>query len=152
MRDVYLSLAVFLRSNALPRDWLQHSESIVPFQTVPLLEPKLKKYIINSSCLIPAAMHKTGSIVIIKYECTSNSFLLSELMSSETYLCLHQLPVVKRDNFAESSNAHYFKWCFPKMLHLSRSHSCINILETVCFLSWLPFPKHAAVSAQRKCG
>lgn len=68
MRDLYLSLTVFLRSNVLPRDWLLHSESMVPIQTVPLLETKLTKYIINSSCLIPAGRHKTGSIVIIKYE------------------------------------------------------------------------------------
>lgn len=64
-------------------------------------------YIINSSCLVPAATYETGSIVSIKYGCTSNSFLLSELMSSGTYLCLCQKPVVERDNFTESPNAYW---------------------------------------------
>lgn len=88
---------------------VQHSKTLVPLQIAPELQLKLKMYIINSSCLVPAAVYKTASIVIIKYGCTSNSFLLSELMSTETYLCLCQIPVVERGNFTGSANVYYFK-------------------------------------------
>lgn len=124
------------------------SENTVLIQAAPELELELKMYIINSSCLVPAAMHKTGSIVIIKYECTSNSFLLSELMSSEAYLCLCQVPVVKWDNFTESSNVHYFEWCFPKMLYFVEEPKIHQYPLDCLFFFLIAFLKHGVVSVQ----